>query len=331
MSIKDFTGVEELLKIYRRKEKFLVLNPLVPSWIVTNLNGALLIKIFSKTLSTQETIRKMSRHTNIPAQSVADFLDAAKREGLFTVPSVSAYAPSKLRAVYLNMTDRCNLNCVYCFTEARKENSARLNLDDYKKILIEVQTLNPHAEIIFTGGEPLTSALTIPVARHAKSFGFTRKLMTNATLIDADNVAALVEVFDSFKISVDGSDAAHHDFFRGQGTFAWTVKAVELLENFSADVKLAMVVTKQNVADVTATAERWGGKLTFQPLFPFGNAKTNTVLHLTGAEYLNALKTAGVVPFMNLSSVIKSCGRKIFKCALGNAEISISCSGDVYS
>ena len=65
----------------------------------------------------------------------------------------------------------------------------RLTFDDYKKILDAVKNRNPCAEIIFMGGEPLMSPLTLPVARYAKTLGFSRKLMTNATLIDADNVA----------------------------------------------------------------------------------------------------------------------------------------------
>lgn len=321
--------VDELLKVYRRGEKFLVLNPLMPSWVVTNLNGVLLIKIFSETLSTEESLREVSRRTKIPAQSIVNFLDAAKREGLFEVPPAFDYQKSQLRAVYLNMTDRCNLNCIYCFAAERKENSARLTFDDYKKILDAVWKYNPRAEIIFTGGEPLMSPLTLPVARYAESLGFSRKLMTNATLINADNVESLIAAFDSFKISVDGSDAKQHDFYRGAGNFSRTIKAIELLEKFSADVKLAMVVTKKNLDDVSKAAERWGGRLTFQPLFPLGNAKRDENLFLTGKEYFDALKSAGVVPFMDLHNLINS-RKKIFKCALGDAEVSISCSGDVY-
>ena len=320
---------DELLKVYRREEKFLVLNPLVPSWLVTNLNGVLLIKIFSETLSTRKTLHEVSRRAEIPAQNVVNFLDAAKREGLFEVPPASVYEPNQLRAVYLNMTDRCNLKCIYCFAAARTESFGRLTFDDYKKILDAVKTHNPRAEIIFTGGEPLLSPLTIPVARHAKALGFSRKLMTNATLISEKNISELVDTFDAFKISVDGSDAARHDFYRGQGSFNRTLAAIELLEKFSAEVKLAMVVTKKNVDDVAAAAARWGGRLTFQPLFPFGSAKTESDLHLTGKEYFAALKSAGVVPFMDLRNLLGS-RRKIFKCALGDAEVSVSCSGDVY-
>ena len=318
-----------MLKVYERGEKFLVLNPSVPSWIVTNLNGVLTIKIFIETQSAEETVREITRQTNFPAQSIIDFLEAAKREELFEVPPLSAYQKSQLRAVYLNMTELCNLNCIYCFAAARKENSARLTFDDYKKILDAVKNYNPDAEIIFTGGEPLMSPLTLPVALYAKELGFSRKLMTNATLINEKNISELIVAFDSFKISVNGSDAAQHDFYRGHGNFNRTLKAIELLDKFSADVKLAMVVTKKNLNDVAPAAARFGGRLTFQPLFPLGNAKTKSDLYLTGEEYFDALKSACVVPFMELRNLINA-HKKIFKCALGDAEVSISCSGDVY-
>ena len=320
---------DELLKVYRRGDKFLVLNPSVPSWVVTNSNGVRLIKIFSETLSTQETLR-VTRRAKLPDRKVVEFLNAVTREELFAVPPVPDRKPYQLRAVYLNMTERCNLNCVYCFAAARVESSERLTFDDYAKILDAVKRHNACAEIIFTGGEPLMSPLTVPVAQHAKSLGFARKLMTNATLIDADNVKMLVDTFDEFKISVDGSDATLHDFYRGNGSFSRTIKAVDLLDELGADVKLAMVVTKKNIDDVATAAKIFGGRLTFQPLFPFGNAKTKSDLHLTGGEYFSALKSAGVVPFMDLPNVLKAHGKKIFKCALGDAEVSISCSGDMY-
>ena len=71
---------------------------------------------------------------------------------------------------------------------------------DYKKILDAVKSFNPHAEIIFTGGEPLISLLTIPVARYAKTLGFSCKLMTNATLIDLNinRTLAAIELLDKF-------------------------------------------------------------------------------------------------------------------------------------
>ena len=92
----------------------------------------------------------------------------------------------------------------------------KLTFNDYKKILDEVASMNAAAKIIFTGGEPLFSPLTLPVARYAKASGFDCRLMTNAMLINEQNADELANLFETIKISVDGSDATRHDFYRGK-------------------------------------------------------------------------------------------------------------------
>lgn len=326
--------LEEFLKVYQRDEKYLVLNPLVPAWIVTNINGVLLIKVYAENQSVKKTIEEFERYTrNISAQNVEKFLNKVRGEGLFNIPAAPfVHKPYILRAVYLNMTSRCNLNCIYCFASERKESNFTVNLDDYKKVLTSVKNRNPNSEVIFTGGEPLISELTIPVAKYSKKLGLTTKLMTNATLITEKNVENIVKVFDSIKISLDGSTTEKHDFYRGHGSYERTIKAIKLLDKLNATISLAMVVTKNNCSDIATMAQKWGARLTFQPLFPTGNAKKKENLYLSGKEYFNALKSAGVIPYIDLRNMIKSNTNvtPVLKCALGDAEVSISSSGDVY-
>ena len=316
--------LENILKVYQRGEKFLILNPLAPAWIVTNLNGVLLVKSYAEKQSSAEFLKQAK---NISAESVEKFLKKARGAGLFTIPVAPFFhTPYTLRAVYLNMTAQCNLNCIYCFAAARQESNFQMTFDDYKKIIEAVKNYNPRAEIIFTGGEPLLAENTFAVAEYSKKLGFKNKLMTNATLITEKNIKKIIGLFDSIKISLDGSTAEKHDFYRGRGSYERTIKAVELLDKFGADISFAMVVTKNNFADIYSMAEKWGGRLIFQPLFPLGNATANKNLYLTGKEYFDALKAAGVIPFVDLPNAPKV----VLKCALGDAEISVSASGDVY-
>ena len=85
-------------------------------------------------------------------------------------------------------------------------------------------------------------------------------LMTNATLIDADNVETLKRLFYKFQINMDGSEATIHDFYRGKGSYAKTEQAI----------KLMMVVTKKNIGDIGKLTKKWGSMINFQPLFPTG-------------------------------------------------------------
>ena len=325
----------EVCKIYQRDGKFLVLNPLVPAWIVTNINGVLLLKLYAEDKSFEFIADEFKKYApDFPSSTVVHFLQHAKNEHLFEMPTEKVqHKPYQLGAIYLNMTKACNLRCKYCFAAERIENSRPLNLSDYKKLLDEAFGINPDIEIIFTGGEPLLSENTLPVAEYARKLGFKCKLMTNATLIDGNNIDELMTLFSQFKISIDGSCAEKHDYYRGRGSYSKTKKAVDLLLSKNADIVLAMVVTKKNLDDVESAAKQWGNLLTFQPLFPLGNAKENKDLYLNGQEYYKALsEKTNIIPYSDIESVIDRHrnNRSLLKCSIGDGEISVSCSGDVY-
>lgn len=325
----------EVCKIYQQGEKFLVLNPLVPAWIVTNINGVLLLKLYTEDKSFEFIANEFKKYApDFPCSTIIEFLEYAKNESLFEMPTEEfKHKPYRLSAIYLNMTEACNLHCKYCFATERIENNRLLNLSDYRKLLDEAFHINSDIEIIFTGGEPLLSENTLPVAKYAKRLGFRCKLMTNATLIDENNVDNLMMLFNHFKISVDGSCAEKHDYYRGKGSYYKTKKAIDLLLSRDAEVLLAMVVTKKNIDDVELAAKQWGNLLIFQPLFPLGSAKEDKDLYLSGREYYEALsEKANIIPYPDITSVIKrhrdNCS--LLKCSIGDGEISISCSGDVY-
>ncbi len=326
----------DILKIYQRGDKFLVLNPLIPSWIVTNINGVLLLKMYSDYMSLDKTVQDFRDYApNLPAHICISFLQKATDAHLFDSPS-NAYLhkPYQLNGVYLNMTRNCNLHCIYCFAASRKESSEYdLNYEDYAKILDSIKHYNPLATVVFTGGEPLLAKLTLPVAQYAKRLGFTRKLLTNGTLITESNIQELIDSFDSFKISLDGSTASKHDYYRGKGAYNKTIKAIQLVDEHGADYSLAMVVTKRNMADVPVMNKMWGNKLIFQPLFPLGNASSNSELCLTGKMYYETLSAEkNIVPYDDINSIIAlhKNNHSTLKCAIGDGEVSISSSGDMY-
>lgn len=325
----------DVCKVYRQGEKFLVLNPTVPSWLVTNINGVLLLKLYSEEKSFESIAEEFRVHApEFSSEAVLKFLERAECERLFAKPTILAdYKPFPLRDVYLNMTARCNLRCIYCVNNLRVEERRELSFEDYRRVLDEIAAMKPAVEIIITGGEPLTSPLTIPVAEYANELGLKCTLLTNATLIDADNVETLTKLFCRFQISVDGSNAAIHDFYRGKGNYAKTERAIELLQNHGAKIKLMMVVTKRNMGDVANVTKKWGKMIDFQPLFPTGNANYDA-LKLSGQEYFDAMTNASedirLYEFLQTIGKHYATKKTLLKCSVGEGQISISHSGDVY-
>ena len=329
--------LSDVLKIYNKEGKFLVLNPLVPSWIVTNINGVLILKQLSESKTFEETAIVFSeRSSKIDKQQVLAYLDKVKDAGLLELEiSEKIHKPYTLSTIYFNMTKLCNLHCLYCFAATRVEHgSDNLEYEDYIKLLDFAHKINPHMTIVYTGGEPLMSPNTIKVAKYAKKLGFTNRILTNATLIDKHNIEELADTFDLFKISVDGSTKEKHEYYRGTGSYDKTIHAIDLLRKKNKKITVAMVVTRANVSDVLPMNAKWGEVLEYQPLFPLGRAaETNESIALTGEEYYNALSAGEKInPFADLGNIIDSHKKSntIIKCAIGDGEISISCTGDLY-
>lgn len=320
--------------------KFVAINPIAPGYIVTNSLGIYVLKLCDGVRTVAEITdyllskQSINNYEEFPRQMVL-FIEQAIKSNIFATETIVAqHKPYNLNSIYLNMTEHCNLSCRYCYVTTRKEtNQKRLGLADYQRIIDETLHIAPQFSISFTGGEPTLSQYTLPVAEYAKSNNLETYLLTNGTLINNDNVKQLITLFDHIKISIDGSTADIHDYYRGTGNYEKSIKAIELLRENNADVTIAMVVTRHNANDVATMNEKWGKLLNCQPLFPAGNAIIENDIVLSGAEYYEALcNGAGLNPFSDIANIIKAHNenRTIHKCAIGDGEFSISCTGDVY-
>ena len=176
------------------------------------------------------------------------------------------------------------------------------------------------------------SPYVVELAEYAKTLGHQVHLLTNGILINEKNAKRITETFDLIKISLDGSTSEIHEQHRGKGSFAKTLKAINLLIKQEAPIQIAMTVTQKNIHDIDAMTKKFGSRLTFAPLFVAGRAKSNRELSITGKAYYKALSSvSGVKPLSNLcSSLAASKQKRIMKCAIGDGEISISETGDVY-
>ena len=322
--------------IKRKGKKFLFLNPSVPDWIVTNRNGATALKLCNgeRTLEEiNEIVSKFARRdTTDELQNF--FNEIVSQSKLFFSSKLETYIypPYDLHIIHLNLTNKCNLKCIYCYADERSNSKNRLQFRDYLNIIDSINNMCKNAEIVLTGGEPLLASYALDVARYAKKSGNQIHILSNGTLIDEENAKQIAEVSDLIKISLDGSTPEINDVHRGKDTFYKVLKAIDLLIRENAPLQILMTVTKKNINDIQAMVAKFGSLLSFAPLFKAGRAKTNKGLAITGGKYYEALSSVKRVnPLSYLrSSLDKAKKQKIMKCAIGDAEISISDTGDVY-
>lgn len=105
-----------------------------------------------------------------------------------------------------------------------------MSLNEFKQLVLDLNRMckNPPT-LIFAGGEPLTTDITLELARFAKNKGNNLGLLTNGTLINENNAQKIADLFDVIQISIDGTTPKIHDEQRGKGSFQATTKAIGLL------------------------------------------------------------------------------------------------------
>src|ERR1043166_7230722 len=135
-------------------------------------------------------------------------------------------ASSRKPIVVWNITRRCNLACIHCYSDsAAREYPGELNWDQCQAVVDDLAQLGVPA-VLLSGGEPLVHPRFFDLAGYAREQGLRLTLSTNGTLIDRGAAQRLKETgFAYVGISLDGIGTIH-DHFRGRvGAFDKTVAA----------------------------------------------------------------------------------------------------------
>lgn len=330
--MKEKYILPSIIQRFERKGRIVLINPTIPAWIVTNDVGELLLRLLdgSRTIQEAEDLAVEGFGENSKEKIHAFYLNAIN-SSIFDTIEKDPHHRFKLHIVHLSLSDSCNLNCSYCYAEQRKERGEKhLTLHDYYNLIDSVLSINRSCAFNLTGGEPLLNKDWYDIAKYIKSNDCECLLLSNGTLINDSNIRLIKEVFDQVIISIDGSSAGIHSLTRGNN-YDKIMDTIRLFEDNHISYRLSMTVTRNNIFDVEEMAKKYGNRLRFAPLFPVSDMASDQ-LSITGLEYYYALKSAyGVEPLSHCNDAFENAQHsRCHKCALGDGEISISATGDVY-
>ena len=166
--------------------------------------------------------------------------------------------------VYWETTLSCGLACRHCRATAMPErNPDELTTEEGFALLDRVTGFGrPYPHVVFTGGDPLRRPdLEILVAA-ATERGIGVSLAPSVTPdMTIERLAALKAAgIQTMSLSIDGSDAARHDGFRGvPGTFEMTIRAVEWAHRLDLPLQINTLVTDETLPDLPAVHELMTG------------------------------------------------------------------------
>ena len=160
------------------------------------------------------------------------------------------YKHPKLQHLFLELTDKCNLNCLHCGSGCTRENDTFLPLEVIERTLRIVADAYTPSDIMIciTGGEPFLHPELFEIVRLSHSYGFAVGITTNGTFIDEAATRKLARAgLDSIAVSLDGLGNVHDDFRRTKGCFGKAVDGIHALKSAGIEPQVLTVVHKGNV------------------------------------------------------------------------------------
>jgi SynChlorMet cassette radical SAM/SPASM protein ScmF len=159
-----------------------------------------------------------------------------------------------LRQIYFYLTEGCNLACRHCWIAPKFDAQAKLptlSVDLFEKAISEAKPMGLEG-VKLTGGEPLMHPRFIELLEIVNEEGLSLTIETNGVLCTPE-VAKEISKNPKrhISISIDGADAATHEWIRGvEGSFEAAKKGVKNLVAEGTHPQIIFTVMRKNARQV---------------------------------------------------------------------------------
>ncbi len=136
---------------------------------------------------------------------------------------------TQLARVYIEPTNRCNLDCVTCIRHSWDEPMGEMSSEVFSRIVEGVKAFSPRPSVFFGGlGEPLAHPNIVDMVSRMKALGCSVELITNATLLTQSLSKQLIDAgLDILWVSLDGATPESYKDVRLGGALPEVISNLE--------------------------------------------------------------------------------------------------------
>lgn len=170
----------------------------------------------------------------------------------------------RLKRIYIEPTNVCNLDCITCMRNVWDEPSGRMSIETFEKTLSGLDYFTSRPLIFFGGyGEPLAHPDLDRMIIMARDLGLKVELITNGILLDEEMAACLTESGVSrVWVSIDGATPEGYADVRLGAELPHVIQNLARLQEIRAKTRwhlpklgIAFVAMKRNISDLPAVVE----------------------------------------------------------------------------
>jgi radical SAM protein with 4Fe4S-binding SPASM domain len=286
---------------HAENDRVLVVNPATRRWVATNQAGWSLLKLCDGSRSIDDICsdfeappdrRALIDNTlrGLLAAGVIRLEGDASKDAR---PSCGCEGP---RSLHLEITNRCNLQCVHCYVSAGRKEPDELTFSEICAIVDEFARMSTGTPgpVAITGGEARLRPDCLEVIGHCRGLGLDTVLFTDAVGMPSAFAAQLAVLGARAQVSLDGPDPGTNDPVRGKGTYSRIVAGIQTLLDHGLGPTMTLFVTLtrgsvDRAMELVEQAEKWGlGRIHFSQLNGQGRAKRDwTSMAPTTAQWIS--------------------------------------------
>lgn len=242
-------------------------------------------------------------------------------------------------SVLFEVTYKCNNKCIFCYNESvNNQSDDELSIGQFREF---IQKGIFH--VVFSGGEPLLSKNIYEYAYICKNNDTTTGLITNALLINKQNVGTIKMLFDTIQVSLHGNREIHDKITKNIGSFDKATKNIILMLKNNIIPNVNITLTKANkdyIPEMLDSIKNIGVSNFSITRFcnPISTSKRDLELSkeefLSSLEYIEEQCILKDINFLGIFSGIPLCiiGNKNYSyrgCSCGHSWLTITPRGDI--
>jgi radical SAM protein with 4Fe4S-binding SPASM domain len=278
--------------------------------------------------------------TNAKKNEVIKYIDVFDKHEFKIYGSENLISP---QIVSIELTDKCNLRCKYCYGDFKKSGKNFWNLNDIELLFEELSKLGILV-LEITGGEPLLHPYFKEILISALAKFEIISILSNGVLIDCE-IIELVRKYKNrvaFQISIDGcSDETNNEVRGVKNTYNKTLTAIKQLRDYNIHYNVVYMITEENKHEIQKICELFRkeklNNLVFSKAISFGRAcdYKECIPNNNEALYKTLKKTFDLYPDIIAERHLKKIENNVLNidrnCGIGWKIISISSDGTIIS
>ena len=197
----------------------------------------------------QENVFHSIANDKLCVQELMDAYKSDQGDLVYVLTQIEAkqIGSSRQKSIFLNkklhlhLTNKCNLRCPHCYMKSGVPDENELTTDEVLKLIKDFKSVACGNSIDITGGEPTVRKDFFEVIEFADSLGLEVNVYTNGVDWSEGEIRRFSKLKNrNVQISIDGYNEETNALIRGKGSFAKSIRSLELFVKNKVRVRVAV-------------------------------------------------------------------------------------------